>query len=62
MIRKPIGAKLPMCELPGASFVNTEVIESPDGMPDLRLTMPTGRPVDISISDLEAILRWSERP
>ena len=35
MIRKPIGAKLPSCKLPGASFVNTEVIEGSDGMPDL---------------------------
>lgn len=63
-IRKPIGVKLPLCELPGGSFVNTEVIESPDGLPDLRLTSPfsTGSSVDISISDLRAILAWAERP
>lgn len=62
MIQRPIGAKLPLCELPGGSFVNTEVIEGPDGLPDLRLQHPTGRPVDLSISDLQAILNWAARP
>jgi hypothetical protein len=61
MIRKPIGARLPMHELPGGSFVKTEVIEGPDGLPDLRLTHPLGRYVDVSISDLSFILRWAER-
>jgi hypothetical protein len=61
MIRQPIGAKLHMRELPGGSFVNTEVIEGPDGMPDLRLTTTpwSRRPVEVSISDLEAIVRWA---
>jgi hypothetical protein len=62
MIRKPIGAKLPCCELPGGSFVNTVVIEAPDGLPDLRLTHPAGKPLDVSISDLNAIFTWAERP
>ena len=58
-ISQPIGCKLPNCTLPGSSFVNTEVIEGLDGMPDLRLTNPTGGPIDVSISDLSAILAWA---
>ncbi len=65
MIRKPIGAKLPSCELPGGSFVNTEVVEGPDGMPDLRLMNPIAangvRTVNVSISDLATIVAWAER-
>lgn len=61
-INAPIGAKLPCCELPGGSFVNTEVIEASDGMPDLLLTHPTGLPVQVSISDLHTILAWATRP
>lgn len=62
MIQKPIGAKLPLCTLPSGSFVNTEVIEGSDGMPDLRLWHPTGRQVDLSINDLQAILVWATTP
>jgi len=68
VIRKPIGAKLPSCELPGASFVNTEVIEGSDGMPDLMMSpsLPGELEGDggliISINDLRAIFNWATSP
>lgn len=63
MILKPIGAYLPCCDLPGRSFINTKVVESPDGMPDLEMTHPAGPgPWRVSISDLRTILDWASKP
>lgn len=67
MIRKPIGSRLPSCELPGGSFVNAEVVESEDGAPHKNLVLhycPGSLPstgIEISESDIRAILEWACR-
>lgn len=59
-IEQPVGAVLPACQLPGGSWVTTKVVESGDGMPSLELT-GVYQPIEISISDLEAICAWATR-
>lgn len=62
-IAKPVGAVLPHCELPGVSFVSARIIEGPDGLKDIRIfPVPSKKDVDISISDLNCILNWAQRP
>lgn len=62
-IAKPVGAKLPNCVLPGGSFVNAEIVEGPDGLKDIRLhSAHCKSSVDVSISDLNCIINWAQRP
>lgn len=63
-IKKPIGAKLPACELKSGkngSWVDTEVVKTWDGITLLRLScILSGDLVSVSVADLEEIIRWAK--